>query len=128
VELIVLLASDAPSRALGVRWLGAMLMIALAGLFALVLLTMVRRMMRQSAARRTTAARPSAWEAAGKRARPEGGDAYLPSTLLGGDGGGKSGKRGDDGGSPRHDPDSNSNDGDAGGGGGGGGGGDGGGD
>lgn len=121
MELIVLLASDAPSRALGVRWLGAMLMIALAGLFALVLLTMVRRMVRQNAARRTTAARPSAWEAAGKRARPEGGDAYLPTTLLGGGGGGKSGKRGDDG-SPRHDHDSDGDGGDGGGGGGDGGG------
>lgn len=98
-------------------------------LFALVLLTVIRRVTSNRGGPSRAGSRPmSAWEAAGKRARPEGGDPFLPQIYLGGGGGGGGGRGGKSQTNDRTDSQHDGNDGAGGGGGGDGGGGGGGGD
>ncbi len=131
--LLQLAASDgAVPPADRLRLYMALLGLGLVALFAMVLLTVIRRVTNPRVSKpRSAGRRESPWEAAGKRARPEGGDGFLPAV---GSDGGPSGKGGDHrhrGHDHHHDQQPGDIDGggggDAGGGGGGGGGGDGGG-
>lgn len=57
----------------------ALLGLGLVALFAMVLLTVIRRVTKpRIAPRRDSSRQVSPWEAAGRRARPEGGDGFLP--------------------------------------------------